>query len=339
MKTISVIIPAYNAEKTINRCISSVLNQSYPDFELLVIDDGSRDKTVSLVGEYCAKDSRIRLIGQENGGVSAARNLGISQAQGDGFLFLDSDDELEPGALLSLRSAMNAYGADLVYGGYTKVVGARETKVREFPEEWFGLVHSSRDFLPLLLSLDGNTPMTSVWRILFKAETVRNAVALFPLGVKMGEDYNFLLDLLNYGVTVLPVRDYVYRYYFNPSSVTANYINDYANDINTRSSKISDMVGDDQELQVLYNDCCANWCFRLAQNELLNNTSNNAVRRCANVLRSSRYSSAIKELGPSSNLDGLVIRILKLSQYFPLGAALVLFTLKRTKTLMSRNRL
>lgn len=90
--TISIITPIYNTEQYLPRCIDSILAQTFTDFELLLIDDGSKDKSGQICDEYAAKDSRVRVFHKENGGVSSARNLGLDNAQGEWITFVDSDD-------------------------------------------------------------------------------------------------------------------------------------------------------------------------------------------------------------------------------------------------------
>lgn len=92
---ISVIVPVYNVEKYLSRCIDSILAQTFTDFELLLIDDGSKDKSGNICDEYAKKDSRIRVFHKENGGVSSARNLGLDNAEGEWILFVDADDWIE----------------------------------------------------------------------------------------------------------------------------------------------------------------------------------------------------------------------------------------------------
>ena len=89
---ISVIVPAYNVENVLHYCIDSILNQTYKDFELILVDDGSTDKSGKICDEYANKDSRVRVFHKENGGVSSARNFGIDNANGDYICFIDSDD-------------------------------------------------------------------------------------------------------------------------------------------------------------------------------------------------------------------------------------------------------
>ncbi len=89
---VTIIVPVYNAEKTLRQCVNSILSQEYKDFELLLIDDGSKDSSPTICDEYAEKDSRVRVFHKENGGVSSARNLGLDFAQGEWIAFIDSDD-------------------------------------------------------------------------------------------------------------------------------------------------------------------------------------------------------------------------------------------------------
>lgn len=99
---ISVIVPVYNVEKYLSRCIESILSQTFTDFELLLIDDGSTDRSGEICDEYAKKDTRIRVFHTKNRGVSAARNLGLDNAKGEWISFVDSDDWVENDYLKSL---------------------------------------------------------------------------------------------------------------------------------------------------------------------------------------------------------------------------------------------
>ena len=104
---VSVIIPVYNAEKYLHRCIDSILAQTYTDFELLLINDGSNDGSGMICDAYAAKDSRVRVFHKENGGVSSARNIGIDNAAGVYISFVDADDELLLNALEKMTECMH----------------------------------------------------------------------------------------------------------------------------------------------------------------------------------------------------------------------------------------
>ena len=115
MPQISVIVPVYNAEKYLHRCIDSILAQTFSDFELLLIDDGSKDNSGRICDEYAAKDSRIRVFHKKNGGVSSARNMGLDNAKGDWITFVDSDDWVKQDYLYSMISQPDA---DLIMSSF-----------------------------------------------------------------------------------------------------------------------------------------------------------------------------------------------------------------------------
>lgn len=113
--SISIIIPAYNCEEYLGTCISSILGQSFSNFEAIFIDDGSSDGSLPILRDYERKDSRVKVFHKENGGVSSARNLGLSKASGKYVTFVDADDELPSNALSNLYMRMSV-GIDLVMG-------------------------------------------------------------------------------------------------------------------------------------------------------------------------------------------------------------------------------
>lgn len=120
--TISVIVPVYNAKKYLHRCIDSILSQTFTDFELLLIDDGSKDKSGAICDEYAVKDNRVRVFHKENGGVSSARNLGLDNAEGEYVTFVDADDYwLEDTALMCLLNLARTYELDVIRGEYVSV--------------------------------------------------------------------------------------------------------------------------------------------------------------------------------------------------------------------------
>lgn len=120
--TISVIVPVYNAEKYLRRCIDSVLAQTYTDFELLLIDDGSKDKSGEICDEYAIKDNRVRVVHKDNTGVSDTRNRGMDMAQGDYLMFLDADDFwIQADSMSFFFSKAKEYDLDIIRGEYVAV--------------------------------------------------------------------------------------------------------------------------------------------------------------------------------------------------------------------------
>ena len=112
-KLISVIIPVYGIEKYIRQCLDSVINQSYKNLEIIVVNDGARDKSAEIAREYAQKDNRIKVYDYENGGLSVARNRGLGHATGDYISFVDGDDWLHPDFYMKLTDALETNHADI----------------------------------------------------------------------------------------------------------------------------------------------------------------------------------------------------------------------------------
>ena len=117
---VSIIVPVYNIENYIRVCVESILAQTYESFELILVDDGSKDNSGILCDEYAAIDSRVKVIHKENGGVSSARNTGLQQAKGKWIMYVDGDDWIEPDMIESLIETAKATEADLVFGDFIK---------------------------------------------------------------------------------------------------------------------------------------------------------------------------------------------------------------------------
>ena len=120
---ISIIVPFYNGEKYLKECIESFINQTFTDFEVILVDDGSVDGSVAVAKELMAKDGRIKLISQQNKGVSTARNVAMKEASGEYFMFVDADDRLRSDALFVLYESLKKSGCDVVTGEYVSFKG------------------------------------------------------------------------------------------------------------------------------------------------------------------------------------------------------------------------
>ena len=117
----SIIIPCFKVEKYLSACVDSVLNQTFPDYEIILVDDGSPDRVPEICDEYAKKDNRIRVIHQKNGGLSRARNAGISAAKGEYLICIDSDDYIAKNDLLARVAEKTKSGTDVVLYGYQKL--------------------------------------------------------------------------------------------------------------------------------------------------------------------------------------------------------------------------
>lgn len=218
---LSVIMPAYNAEKYIARSIESVLSQSYGELELLVVDDGSTDSTADIVRKISGSDSRLRLVSVANGGPAMARNhaLELLGEDSDYVMFIDSDDELLPGAVEYAMSEASQ-GAELVIFGFT-ILSADGSRRDYFePEKHLG-PDMLGEALPRLYMAN---MLNQVWAKLFSAKLIRKHNLRFP-DYRWGEDRLFIFDCLEHAkkISVLPRCAYLYVMHPGESLITRYY--------------------------------------------------------------------------------------------------------------------
>lgn len=126
---ISVIVPVYNVEKYLDKCVDSIVNQTYKNLEIILVDDGSPDNCPKMCDDWARKDKRIRVIHKKNGGVSSARNLGINNANGECIGFVDSDDWIEKKYIQKLYETLIQEGADIALCGCNRVTGTNIEKI------------------------------------------------------------------------------------------------------------------------------------------------------------------------------------------------------------------
>ena len=199
---ISVIVPLYNACDTIQKCLLSVQQQTYKDFEVIIIDDGSTDMSAALCKTFCDKDQRFTYFYKKNEGVSAARNMGIANSKGENICFLDSDDTFSPDYLKHL----NEDSADLIITG-AKVYG---TNTIYSQYETNRNIMVSADNINKLIRLGG---INVVWGKIFKKDILNKFNIRFNEKFSYGEDTLFVASYLLYCKTIslLNYTDYRYR--------------------------------------------------------------------------------------------------------------------------------
>lgn len=216
MLKISIIIPVYKVEAYLRSCVDSVLAQTYSDFEIILVDDGSPDNCGAICDEYAAKDPRIRAIHRENGGLSAARNTGFAQSNGAYVTFLDSDDLLHPEFLARLFGAVRETDADIALCGFMReeTALANWTATKETPE----LISGEEACLRLSGLKNGaerlppaeTAKYVVAWSKLYRRELL--ALLPYPVGRKHEDEfttYRYLWAAKR--VAVLPDQLYFYR--------------------------------------------------------------------------------------------------------------------------------
>lgn len=201
---ISIAIPAYNMGAFIESCIKSVLNQTYTNFEIIIVNDGSQDNTAAICSEFVKQNPNVFLFTQENQGVSVARNNGITMSRGDYILFLDADDTLPPNAISDLVDAAQKHQSDMTIG---KLSPEEDIPIGIFTGEEF-----------LIKCLEDSSISHFCWRILFKQDFLKGVS--FPQGIVCGEDSYFIFECAAKKPVVATINECVYSYTVNPNSVT-----------------------------------------------------------------------------------------------------------------------
>ena len=218
---ISVVIPVYNAEKYISSTLGCILNQTYQDFELILVNDGSTDGTMDIAEDYARRDERIRLFTQKNAGPSAARNHGIDVCRGDWVYFMDSDDTIANNMLESMIK--RSQSADIV------ITGVRR-HIEEHPESDCNLMLKDRDistnnqegFREFLTETIRNPSrgvfFYYIWNKLIRSSIIKSHNIRFREDMSYGEDFFFLCDLYKAAENISIVSDILYHYYIRGSA-------------------------------------------------------------------------------------------------------------------------
>lgn len=218
---ISIIIPVYNAEEYLDRCLHSVLDQEYSSYEVILVDDGSTDSSPLICDRYSGTDPRFITLHQPNAGVSSARNAGINMAQGEYVMFLDSDDALLPYALENMMDGIGE--EDVVVGGYgafiegvpskeVKPAAARSYKGNEYQKFFQENITRNCELLD------------SPWAKLFKMKAIGDT--RFDVRLNYAEDKLFVFEVLSKSSSVLTVPQAVYGYYMHAGSLGSDISSD-----------------------------------------------------------------------------------------------------------------
>ena len=216
---ISIIIPIYKVEDYISKCIKSVIAQSYHNLEIILIDDGSPDRCGDICDDYAERDSRIRVIHRQNGGISAARNSGLEVATGEYVLFVDSDDYIHPDMVERMHDVALNKQADVVVCDYVKV---NEDEEIEIPEESRQVIDITEDNRLNYMLGETKIIFTVVWNKLYKRKLFQNI--RFPEG-KLHEDEFVTYKLLHSAGKVCYLKDAFYYYVQRTSSIMGEGIN------------------------------------------------------------------------------------------------------------------
>ena len=213
MSKYSFIIPVYNVEKYIGKCLDSILDQSEKDIEVIVIDDGSQDGSGSVCDEYAESDSRIRVIHKQNEGVSVARNIGLDNAHGEWIWFVDSDDYIAEGALEILNEVIVSTCCDTIFFGLTNIDINRKIVNECIPDE--DLSSPKNDMLNKIVSYANPT-------MIFRRQYFNDYSIRFIRGIRLGEDMELQYRYLMVCQKPVSLARSLYYYQWREGSATKN---------------------------------------------------------------------------------------------------------------------
>lgn len=323
MALISVIVPVYQAEKLIRRCVESVLRQTFEDWELILVDDGSKDSSGRLCDAYATEDKRIRVLHQENAGVSAARNVGIEASSSEYIAFLDSDDYIEPNMLELLVDAMCSSGADTAGCGnlYLYPDGRLVPEALLSSGLYIGEDIKKAIVRPLLRDrLEGDILNGYIVRFLYKSSIIKEHSIKFS-GAYL-EDEVFLIEYFSIAGKLAVVDEPLYVYMMNPESVTRKYLENYTavfrHSLDMKRKLVEKFRIDGIEDWEAHT-CWAGLLIAVANEFAPGNTAGTLQKRrnLIELCKNSVFSWAVKELEPG-NVKGnkrIVVRLIRAHQY------------------------
>lgn len=216
---ISVIVPVYNADKYLTRCLDSLMSQTYQNIEIILVNDGSTDTSKDIIEEYKHKDNRIVSVHKPNGGESSARNMGLDTAKGTYIAFVDSDDCIHPDMYTSLIGVMNGNNADLAFCDimWQTQNGSEHIGLSEFTA---GVFHKDEISEKLLINITHNRLLRATWNKLYKREIITGNNIRFPEDIVYGPDFIFNIEYLWYANTIYYLNKPLY-YYDNTTAGTS----------------------------------------------------------------------------------------------------------------------
>lgn len=235
---ISIIVPAYNVEQYLPVCLSSIEQQTYQNFEVILVDDGSKDSTGEICDAIAAKDNRFKVIHQSNKGVSAARNVGIEVSIGDYICFIDSDDCVDKTFLEGF-----SFGFDISIQGYTIQKGNRQFNIKY--SELSGYISQDVSKIFCLNNIHG-----APYSKLCKANIIKNNNIIFPEGISLGEDVIFFLYYIKYCHSIYVSSACGYIYNKREGSLTDIY------------HPIDELIKKEKKIFLLYNCLFENGQFK-----------------------------------------------------------------------------
>lgn len=311
MNLISIVIPVYNCEKYIAKCIDSIINDyEYEDLELILINDGSKDKSGDIIAGFAKKDSRIKQINQENSGPSAARNRGLLEATGRYIMFIDADDFLDQGALKKFRELLISNKYDTILFNYKRYDEHNEIEKNK-PLFKDGYRYNYKNKENIYKKLVSTWRLNHLYAKFYYLDIIRNNKIIFNEDIHIGEDNLFNMEYFYYSQKGIYKDLYLYNYRYNPESLTKTFNLSKFEDLKiTHAYRMEFIQRYDLDNDVAYNARVFTLknLFTLVKNALENNISYEQIKK---ILKEPFFYSIINDVkihGFKNRLKRIILR-------------------------------
>ena len=311
MKKVSIIVPVYNVQKYLPKCLDSIVGQTYRDLEIICVDDGTPDDSVKIIRSYMERDNRIKLISQENQGLSGARNTGVAAATGEYIMFVDSDDWIDIDTCKYAVGAAQEHNADAVMWGYVREFGQKTSEKKIFDDD---MVFDDKETKHLihrrmagLLGAELTNPenadsLVTAWGKLYRTEIIKNnSLEFIDTKIIGTEDALFNLYYFGFVKTCVFINKPFNHYRKdNETSLTSRYkprlFAQWTELYGKMQKYINKNCCPEEFSEALYNRICLSM-IGLGLNELCNDGGNTSrIRNIRKILSSDMYKKAYKHL-------------------------------------------
>ncbi|MCQ2387260.1 MAG: glycosyltransferase [Clostridia bacterium] len=312
---ISIIIPVYNVEKYLRECLDSVLNQTYKNYEVILVDDGSVDNSPIICDEY-AKKFNFKVFHNENHGVSFSRNYGIEKSNGNYITFIDSDDVIDKDYLRLLTEKANQTNCDICFCGFKRFTKTETTAISETLDKLDGV--EPKIVAKVILGFNNDYKLlSSSCRALYKKE----CISRFNVNVKHGEDLLFVVNSLFASKKIATINEYLYYYRVNENSCTNRYIKNFLDSNLAYYEEISKLFVNDKTKLDIIKFRGARICF---WNEISNRKTNKGFKKNIKEIKRSIFYKEYK-LKYIKLYKGLKNKVLFIIDFFTIKLGLYNF--------------
>lgn len=303
----SIIVPVYNSEKYLSDCIISLIEQTYKNIEIILVNDGSNDSSDLVCKMFKDKDNRIKYIKKTNGGVSSARNTGLNEAKGDYIMFVDSDDLLKNDCVEILNDYFISYNLDIIKFSYTKFLNNYK-KEYKYTCTTNQVLHNDNYKNTIFPYVFKTNDLCNICNAAFKKETINELN--FDENILVGEDFLFMINALIKSNSIMFINESLYFYRLNFESATQQY--DFEKNVKKYTSEVTAF----RLINKLLND--NNYSIDLKNNTKYNDATSHYLNQSAGKLNYRDYRKILRIIDDNNYGDFQLKKSLRINIKIPI---------------------